>query len=102
MAKHIPMTAPPLEPEPEVAKTASTPALIGEPVLPVSDQRKTTRGLNPELQAMAKIDRILAELGFPAQARIINWLQSRAMEAEDADRAKTNRGFFIETGGNGV
>lgn len=61
------------------------------------EPKKSSRSLNPELQAMAKIDRLLAELPFPAHARVINWLQSRAMEAEQVEREKEHRSFVIRT-----
>jgi len=40
-------------------------------------ERQTTRGLDPELQAMAKIDRILAEFDEEEQSRIMIWLNGR-------------------------
>lgn len=37
------------------------------------------RGLDPELQAMAKIDRILAELDDKQKSRVLTWLVARTI-----------------------
>jgi hypothetical protein len=38
---------------------------------------RTKRSPDPEIQAMARIDRLLAELDSDSQQRIISWLASR-------------------------
>ena len=38
---------------------------------------KPRRGLEPEIQAMARLDRILSELPPAAAERVIGWLSSR-------------------------
>ncbi len=38
---------------------------------------KTRRGVDAELQAMAKVDRIIADLSSEQQSRVIEWLRSR-------------------------
>jgi hypothetical protein len=43
--------------------------------------RKTPRGLDPELQAMAKIDRIMAELdNGETEALVIQWFLSKYVQ----------------------
>lgn len=44
---------------------------------PVEAAKPKPRGLDPELQAMAKIDRILGELSDNAATRIMAWLVAR-------------------------
>lgn len=47
--------------------------------------RATARGLCPELQAMARIDRILSELSAPEVARIVSWLVARNLTPKESD-----------------
>jgi hypothetical protein len=49
----------------------------GQPEQPKTRVRTTTRGLDVELQAMAAIDKILAELSEEAAARVLGWILSR-------------------------
>lgn len=54
------------------------------------EPKKSSRSLNPELQAMAKIDRLLAELSPAAQDRVIDWLSARSEEVK-VSNAKMDR-----------
>lgn len=42
-----------------------------------ADQTTNRRGLDPELQAMAKLDRIMAELPDHATGRVLAWIIGR-------------------------
>lgn len=47
----------------------------------MEEQRR--RGLDPELQAMAKIDRILSELSRDEKERVVNWVVHKWESADD-------------------
>lgn len=42
-----------------------------------TEKPKARRGLDSELQTMAKIDRLLAELDIDQQHRVMDWLHDR-------------------------
>ncbi len=73
--------------EQRVSNTVSEPSIPdppnGQPEQPKTRVRTTTRGLDPEIQAMAEIDKILVSLDdADARCRIMCWLWDRNMHTD--------------------
>ncbi len=58
--------------------------------------RRTTRGLDPEIQTMARVDRLLSDLDDRTRDRIIQWLVDR-YAADDVEPAR-----YVPTNGEGA
>jgi hypothetical protein len=57
-------------------KTSGSPAEQGPPIA-LQRARKPMPRTDPELQAMARIDRILADLDGNQQRRVVEWIRDR-------------------------
>lgn len=65
---------------PLIVTEAATPAEAAQPTIPKraeSPPKKKKRGPDPEIQALAQLDRIMAELSPAAASRCIAWLDEK-------------------------
>ena len=52
-------------------------SMNAEPVMEEPEETGTGRGLDPEILAMSRVLRLLADLDEPARGRVVRWLADR-------------------------